>query len=182
MKRLFLLPALFLFCACGYHLDGRETSTLEIPYVKGDLDGDLTDAIVREIALSGKYQIRGSSANYRLKVEIIADNIYKSGFQYDEEGATEYNRLVTNEEEKVMTLSVALIQTSTGKTVLGPSEITARVNYDFIDPDADNEAAVSRHLSSLNFSLGQLDSVEGARSASNIPLHTLLARKIASAL
>ncbi|MCH9614399.1 MAG: hypothetical protein SP1CHLAM54_16420 [Chlamydiia bacterium] len=182
MKRLFYLLALPLLLACGYHLDGRETSTLEVPYVTGDLDGDLTDAIVREVALSGKYQLQNKDANYRLKVAIVGDNIYKSGFQYDEEGSTEYNRLVTNEEEKVMTLSVSLIQLSTGKTILGPSEVTARVNYDFIDPDADNEAAVRRRLSSLNFSLGQLDSVEGARASSNIPLHTLLARKIASAL
>ena len=105
-----------------------------------------------------------------------------AGIQYKEIEAKTFNRLVTNEEQHQMRLLVTLVDQDSGEIVRGPSEVKASVYYDFVDPDANNAVAVRRHLSSLNFSLGQLDSVEGARANSNIPLHTLLARKIASAL
>lgn len=178
-----LFASLSLLTGCaGYHLEGTASQTVNVPYVRGDLNGNLTDSIIRELAQSGKYTIQEYGADLELNVEVIANDIYKAGFQYDEEGSREYNRLVTNEEQRHMTLSVTLIDAKTKEVIKGPGTVSASINYDFIDPDSDDEAAVRRRLSTLNFSLGQMDSVEGARSASTVPLHTLLARKLASAL
>ncbi|MBP9841477.1 MAG: LptE family protein [Simkaniaceae bacterium] len=182
------LNSCFLLCSClligcGYHLDNGKGHTLSVPYVKGDIDGALTDELIRQVAILGKYTLVGGEGEYRLEVKIIHDEQNVIGYEYDHQENQLYNRLVSNEERRLIEVEVTLIDQSSGKIVLGPEKVRMGVEYDFVDPESLPDVVVSPSSeSTLSFSLGQLDSIEGARAGSLASLHRKLAQKIAAGL
>lgn len=182
-RRLCFYLCSFLFVGCGYHLQGNENLSILVPYVQGDYDGAFTDELVRQVAILSPYKIGGGDSHYRLEAKIVTDRQDVIGYEYDHQDYKLYNRLVSNEERRLIEVEVTLIEQATGKVLLGPEKVMAGVEYDFVDPESLPDVLVTPTMqSTLSFSLGQLDSVEGARAGALASLYRKLAQKIASGL
>ncbi len=194
MKQFIVLFSAFFLCfSCGYHssLDHIYGNThrysISIPYVKGDIDGGITDALVKEIAKSPRFFYVNDQGDLELQAVVKNDQVEVIGFQYDQNeisGKTE-NRLKANEERRTLCLEITLTS-SHGKIIYGPTKVSASVDYDFIISDVLKNASFINpegiRERTLFFSLGQLDSKEGAYYSSANHLFIKLAQKIAEGL
>lgn len=182
LKTCFLLFSFFL-AGCGYHCENGGDRTLSIPYVYGDNEGAFTDELVRQVAMFGKYRVSGGDSDYRLEAKIIGDQQHVIGYEYDHQETRLFNRLVSNEERRFIEVEISLIEQATGKVVMGPEKVGVGVEYDFVDPESIPDVLVTPSTeSTMSFSLGQLDSIEGARASALASLYRKLAKKIASGL
>lgn len=173
--------------SCGYRVAGpEERKTISIPYAEGDQRGELTAELIWQLEQTGLYQFVRGGSDLVLKVAVKGDQKETIGYSYDRHAITgkiEQN-LMSTENRKNLTAQVTLLEGD--KVVLGPLEITGVGEYDFVDVNS------LRALSFINeqgkrekvitFSLGQLDSVEGAEDNVLIPAYRQLARKIVAAL
>lgn len=170
--------ASLLLSGCGYRvgqnyegLAGRY-STITVPYVKGDLDGTLTSAIIKEITRTGAFEYRYGGAALILnvtKVEIDEDNI---GFRYDrKKRGTLTKDIIPTEARITILVEVCVTEAISCTTVLGPVLLSASVDYD-------HDYYSSRDGINI-FSLGQLTDLEAAYDAVQTPLNRAIAEKIA---
>jgi len=180
---------LCLLCGCGYQFqDTSEKTTISIPYVKGDNEGQLTNELIRQFASSGAYQFVHSGGHLRLKVAIIGDSTDRIGYQYDRKefsGKRERN-LQANENRRNITAEVTLVDERTDEVLFGPTHMTASADYDYVDINSIRDLAFvtpsGKIESVMQLSLGQLDSVEGASDDAIMALYRYLAAKIAQAV
>lgn len=146
-----ILFSLFLLTACGYHLlpQGPERQRLFVPYVKGDIDGEFTAAIVREIASLGIWRVGGVASPHRLEVEILnlraksIDFRGKEGVDEREENAP----LSSVAKRALLKLRVQLVQSCSGRILAGPEIMEAALEYDY-EP-ATRGGDVERYLGQL---------------------------------
>lgn len=158
--------------------------TISIPYFKGDTSGALTDSVIKGIATSESFRYTDKKGNLLLEGKVISDTNENIGYQFDRDPTSgeRIHRLVPNEGRREITVEIHLTDTRTQKIIYGPVKISAFGDYDFVDSDSlrdtsfINPAGVRE--SSLFFSLGQLDSINGAQRASLDPIHRRLALKI----
>ncbi len=68
--------------------------TLSIPYVVGDIDGDLTAAIVQEVISSPSFEHRTDQGQLLLIVKLIDTSDDNIGFRYEEIRNKEYKRSI----------------------------------------------------------------------------------------
>ncbi len=193
--RFFWLVALAssLLSSCGYRFNDEDptyqSKTISIPFVKGDTtDGQLTAALVREISTSGRFQYVGHDAHLTLQVVIVQDDKEKIGYRYDRHpisGKLRHN-LVPTEGRRVLKTEVTLIDNITQKILVGPVFVTAMAEYDYVNSDNVYDLSFitpnGKRETVLNFSLGQLDSIEGAEDNALDPLYRSMALKIADGL
>ncbi len=182
----------FLLTGCGYKtLDStisRQFNSISIPYFKGDDQGLLTDAVIKTVSATLPLQYVSSEGQVILAGEILSDSSENIGFQYDRDPVleTRIDRLVPNEGRREVKVNITLIDRYSDRVLYGPVEVKASSDYDFIDPDSLIDASFIDRLgnrqSSLFFSLGQLDSKEGAHDISLDPLYRKLALKIAEGI
>ena len=175
---------------CGYHHEHHpdlETSyrTISVPYFIGDDKGLLTDAVIKALSVSGAYICLSKDGDLTLKGEITQDTTQQIGYQYDKEITTgeRINRLIPNEGRAEMSVRISIVDTTSGKTVYGPFNVNTSSDFDFVNTDSVQstsfiDAAGSRQ-SVLFFSLGQLDSEEGAQDISSEAVNKNLSKKIA---
>ncbi len=187
MKSL-LIGACLVLSSCGYHLPSSSNQSIAVPYVKGDTSGVFTDFLVRELEMRGWLDY-SSSAPYTLETKIVRDDKDQIGWRYDrkETSATLENRLRPTEGKRTITVLVTLKNEQTGEVLFGPKKVTADVDYDYVNFDTISDLAFSPApgaplVSVLAFSLGQLDSVEGAHRAALKPLYRKLSVLIADGL
>lgn len=160
---------------CGYKMgyDGlpAEYRTISVPYVVGDWDGRLTNAIVRQISSSGCFEYKNSQANLTLIVKIDDFSDENIGFRYDrhKDGRLR-DTIIPVETRLVAVVDVSVVDACSGKTVLGPVRLSASVDFDHDYYSSRNEVNV--------FSLGQLSDFDAAMDAAYTPLNDLLAQKI----
>lgn len=175
--RIAALALAFLLTACGYRFEEESDpliprhTTLTVPYVVGDWDGSLTAAIVEQIGRTGCYSYCRSGGALTLQVELgdfVDDHI---GFRYDRDKHGHLrNSIIPTETRFTAKAQVTLIDTASGKALLGPVCLTASVHFDH-----DYESP----LNSVNiFSLGQLSDYDDAYDAAYRPLNRALAQKI----
>ena len=187
---LFILISLY---SCGYHFSDRTAfksfSTIQVPYVKGDLEGRLTSAIIKRLNTSSKWIYTGSMSDVILEVEIIKNENHYIGYQYDRvdtAGAPLINRLVPNEGRRSVFARVTLFDSNKNNILYGPYEIESSADYDFVNFDTYKDLAFvnaqGQAQSVLAFSLGQLDSSEDAKEAVLSAAYQSLAEKMISAL
>ncbi len=187
-KILFLLVTL---SSC-YHFVGSESSdtvTISVPYVKGDTtDGRLTNALARAVGCSSRFVFVSGNSERILKVRLIHDEKEKIGYRYDRDpisGDLEKN-LVPTEGRRIIQAEVSLLDGISQETLLGPVIVSAFAEYDYVNSDNlydltfINSSGVRETV--LNFSLGQLDSIEGAEDNALDPLYDQLAQKIINGL
>lgn len=175
LKRFLPYLCLGLLTCCGYKAgyDGlpNEYNTITVPYVEGDWDGELTNAIIRQISTSGAFEYRNDCANLSLLVKIIDFSDENIGFRYDRHKDGRLRDTIIPVETRLFALAeVSVVETASGKVVLGPSRLSVNVDFDHDYYSSRNEVNV--------FSLGQLSDFDSASDAAHTPLNKALARKI----
>jgi hypothetical protein len=186
-----LLASLLAFSvsSCGYHTaSSDDKTTVSIPYVEGDAQGQLTSELIRQITNSNLYRFVKSNGDLCLQVSIESDKSDIVGFQYDlttKKGKIERN-LMAEENRRTLTASVTLTDTSTQEVIVGPVDIKASTDYDYIDVNSLKTVSFineqGKREKTISFSLGQLDSIEGAQDAALNPIYRQLAQKISQVL
>jgi hypothetical protein len=173
----FYIIGLFLFgtTSCGYRCGESDLttrySTISVPFVEGDPDGDLTAAVVEEIAKFGAFTYTPSQGNLILQIKVVDLSDENIGFRYDRKKRGKLRKSIVPVETRVsITAEVILIEVSSGKNILGPARLTAWVDFDhnyYTSPNAENV-----------FSLGQLNNYDAACDAVYRPLNKALAQKV----
>lgn len=187
-KYLLLLSLPFFLTSCGYHWEDSDQlsshyKTVSIPYLKGDEEGLLTDELVKAIGLSSQFTY-AKEGELILEGKIVSDQNSNIGWEYDSDPTTgaRINRLVPNEGRRELTVRFSLVAARTGKVVYGPIDVSAHVDYDFVNSDSLLDTSfltpTGGRQSVLFFSLGQLDSMQGAQSSAREPLYQKIATKI----
>jgi len=184
MKRL-LFPIFFLMAACGYQVDGLEPITVSVPYVVGDHEGELTEALAFALSRTANYRYVEGGGEWTLHAKIVGDRNDRIGYRYDRDPKSEKLRdnVIGIENRKDITVEVKVVKTSTGEPVLGPQKIKASIDYDYDDPNSLLDLSVvnpflGSRQPSIDFSLGQLDSVSAAGEDAIYPIYRLLAKRI----
>lgn len=181
-----LLIFLFICSGCGYHFKNQENHlSLSIPYVKGDTEGQLTNELIRQFSRASRYSYVKEGGDLILKAVLLGDGNEKIGFRYDRNEFT--GKLKTNllptENRRTMTVEVSLISAATGEVLMGPHLVAASSEYDYTDVNSIQDLSFftpnGKRQTALNFSLGQVDSIEGAQDDTIVPLYRHLAQKIA---
>jgi hypothetical protein len=184
---------LVLSTSCGYSLGQGDItagySTITIPYVDGDEYGEFTAELVKQISVSGPLRYDRCDGELTLIVSIIDYDYDNIGFRYDRKNVkkkkSEEQSISSDEEDKEKKRSksiipcetrvegiaeVSLIETASGRVILGPAKITASLDFDHEYYDSWNEINQT--------SLGQLTDYDAAVDGSFKPLFQILAHKI----
>lgn len=179
--------ALFVMASsCSYHLQGKanhEVIDVAIPYIKGDGDGRLTDAIVNRIATSPRFSIKRDDAHYTLDIRLKKNKNSHVGYRYNRRESTGdlINRLIPIEERKKIVLEVSILDQDF-KALTPNFEIEGEADFDFVNFDTYHDLAFidqqGAPQSSLSYSLGQLDALDGANHSVYDALYQDLAKKI----
>lgn len=164
-----------LLSGCGYRFGqgvlSERYSTITVPFVEGDRDGDLTAAIVKQISISGAFAYEQCGGDLTLIVKVIDYDEENIGFRYDRKKNNRIkNALVPTETRTEIIVEVTLIDSIGGCTLRGPTIIKTSVDFDHDYYLSPNEINV--------FSLGQVTDIEEARDAVLRPLHVKIARRI----
>jgi len=185
--RIFLVSAsaLLLLSGCGYHFQGPSDgpTTISIPYVEGDVNGQLTDQLVRAFSTSGDFKYAYVEGRLTLRVNLIDRHAEPIGWRYEKEkdGSIE-DELIAVEGRRFLSAEVQLIDSATEEVLYGPEIITATLDYDYFEPDVIQDLSFVNSFgvrqSSVQFSLGQLDSSEAAYDDVFYPLAQKLSKKI----
>jgi len=183
LQRLFLNLLIVSLASCGYHTaQPEDKTTISIPYVKGDEQGELTAEIIRELDQSGLYEFVRDGGELLLSVNLVGDKNDIIGWKYNrsEKKGKKEDNLMATENRRILCAEITLKQGD--KVVLGPVKVSSSTDYDYIDVNSLKELTFinphGKREKVLRLSLGQLDSIEGAQDASLNPLYRHLAQKI----
>ena len=189
MRKGIALCLILLMSSCGYHFVGDgEQKTVTIPYVIGDVEGQLTNALIRQFSSTTQFAYHPSHGQLMLKVNLLEDTNDKIGFRYERQEFTGKikKHLFPTENRRTLKAEVSLIACSTDDCVFGPVVISAHADYDYIDEgslyDLTCVSPSGKLTPILAFSEGQLDSIEGAQDDVLTPLYRKLAQNILSAV
>ena len=184
---------IFFFCtSCGYHMNDESVCCIQkqisIPYIEGDSNGKLTDALIKQLCLSNYFTYSQERGDLILEGKITRETKEYLGYQFDRQpiSGKRVNRLVPDEERREITILFSLVEPYSQKVIFGPIEVTACSDYDFFNSDSLQDTSFinqSHHRESvLFFSLGQLDSLQGASQVALDPLYRKLAHKVVEIL
>ncbi len=181
-----------LVCGCGYRAQGSSDSSnvalVSIPLISEDDDGILRNALAKAISETGKYRYSSGNAPYELVIKIENSFTDTIGYEWDVNAVTgmDVNRLYADEARKTVVALVTLIDCKTNEQVLEPFKVSAQVNYDYVNSVAKKDVEfrdfLGKETSTLQYSMGQLDSSEGAGNEAFRPLFLELAVKIGEVL
>lgn len=174
--------------SCGYRMTHESSfgqcTTLSVPYVKGDLDGRLTTAIIKKLSESSKWHYAQEQGDCVLDIEVVRHDNSQIGYQYDRVKSTAelIDRLIPNEGRRTVRVRLNILDAAREQVLHGPYEIEASADYDFVNFDTYkdlafvNEEGIAQSV--LTYSLGQLDSEEGGMEAVLAAVYQTLAEKI----
>lgn len=192
MNKRLIVILLSLTMGCGYHFQGNETESgsisISVPYIKGDVEGQLNQEIVRAVSMDPRFEYRQNGGALILVVAIISDGDDRIGYRYDRTPTTGKRRknIVATENRRTITAEVKLIEAYSDEVLAGPVRVSATADYDYVDAnsvrDLTFEPPHGKAQTIIDFSLGQLDSIEGAHDDAGSPIYKLLAQKIANGL
>jgi hypothetical protein len=183
---LFLL--ILLFGSCNYHIVRKnEEVAISLPFITGDKDGTFTKWLSSEISSSGITKCSSRDTRYQLQVRLNPEIAERIGFRYDRkpDGALLPN-IIGTETRQTMVAIIELIDTYEEKVIYGPKEFRAHADFDYLD--SDNIADMSfinpqgERTLSFNYSLGQLNTIEGSTDAAMPSIYRILSKKIADEL
>jgi len=180
-----LLVCLLALSACGYRFDGGDPIAISVPYVIGDFEGELTDALAAEISKSADFRFTDGPSDWTLKAKIKGATNDRIGYRYDRDPKSGELRdnVMGIENRKTISVEISVEDSHTGKCILGPQTIKAGADYDYDDPNSLQDLsfvnpATGRLATSIQFSLGQLDNVGSAGENAIYPIYDRLARRI----
>lgn len=188
MIRFFLFLSLFL-TSCGYHWEPREPLLIEMPFVQSDPEGSLTAAIAKALTSSGLVVLRSESqANYQLKLKLKNPSLDTIGYQHrrNKKNGKPQKSIIASESRYRLCLIGKLICLADEKCVLGPFEIEAEGDFDFLDGDSLQDLVFidpkGDQQTVLPYSLGQLEPKENAQEAAIKAVYQKLADRLANYL
>jgi hypothetical protein len=175
---------------CGYRFsdDTERHNTISVPFIKGDANGQLTSELIHALSSSGHFEFRKSNSNLELLVTIVSEGDERIGYRYDRNPTTGKLRknIVGVENRETISVEAKLIDVYTQQVILGPETITASADYDYVDYNSIRDLTFiqpgGKPTTIINFSLGQLDSIEGAHDDAQTPIFRKLAQKIVDGL
>lgn len=146
-------------------------STISVPYIAGDQQGELTTELIKKISTSGAFRYVQCGGDLTLKIKLVDFNEENINFRYDRKKSGHLKKSIIPIETRVKGIAeVSLIESGSGKVIRGPTRVTASVEFDHTYYATWDEINV--------FSLGQLNDIEGARDAVMQPLNRALAEHI----
>ncbi|WP_195155528.1 LPS assembly lipoprotein LptE [Candidatus Protochlamydia phocaeensis] len=174
---LLLLGGLIGFNSCQYRFGRGELaeqySTICVPYIEGDTEGELTAEVIKRLSLSGGLRYVSSGGDLILSVKIIEMRDENIGFRYDRKKHGELKRSIIPTETRLSALvEVSVKEAGSGQIIRGPTRLTGSVDFD-------HEYYYSSHHALNIFSLGQLNDIDAAHDAAMHPLNRHLAERIA---
>jgi hypothetical protein len=148
-------------------------STLTISYAIGDNDGRFTSALIRKVSETGVLNYRPDSGELSLGVTLIRTKNKNIGFRYDRNRRRNelLAEIVPTETRRTLWCEIVVIETCSGKNVIGPVRLSASVEFD-------HDYYSSRDGVNV-FSLGQLGDIDAAYEACLTPLYQKMAEKVA---
>jgi hypothetical protein len=149
--------------------------TVAIPFVEGDRDGSLTQALIHAVTWRTPLLYRSNGAAYLLRVRLLDVEDENIGFRYDRtvKGRVRHS-IVPAEVRLLAKAEVSLCDSCSGAEIIAPTVLEASIEFDHDYYSTRNAVNV--------FSLGQLTDIDAAREAASRPLYTALARTIADFL
>ncbi len=179
----------FLLCSsCGYHYTSYEGDknplSISVPYVQGDSDALFNSELIYQLSCSQEFSYVQSGGDLILKVKFLSDVHDRIGFRYDRDnpkGTLEKN-LLGVEDRRIVIAEVSLLDAVSGRVLLEPTQVTAFADYDYTDPGSPRDLLFAKKQPIIKFSLGQLDSSEGAHDDASRPLFRKLSQKIVMGL
>jgi hypothetical protein len=186
------MASLVLLIGCGYHFEGGESASsmtsISIPYIKGDGEGLMNSELAKALSASGKFDYVQNGGELILEAAIVADGDDRIGYRYDRKPTSGKRRknIVGTENRRGMSVQITLIDAYTHEVLLGPQIVRGTADYDYVDSNSirDLTFTTTRGVPQkvLDFSLGQLDSVEGAHDDTNAVVYRIIAQKIVDGL
>lgn len=190
-RAFFVILFLPFFSSCGYYFEtAHDVVTISVPYVEGDYEGELTDALAFALSRSGQFRYVHAldEGQWTLQAKIVNTTNDRIGFQYDRDDKSGKLRtnIVGDENRKALFVEVSVSERVSGKCILGPEIIQVDAVYDYVDDNSLKDLsfinAQGVRQTSIAFSLGQLDSVGAAGEDALIPLFRRAAQKIVDGL
>ena len=171
----FYLLLLFMMTGCGYQFGGSSLAdrycSMSVPFVEGDRDGSFTAELVKRVSTSTSFDFEKEGGNLILLVKILDFGDNNIGFRYDRDSEGKLLRTIIPAETRTnMIAEVQVVDANSGEIVVGPTRISAYVDYD-------HEYYSSRDGVNI-FSLGQLTDFYEAHDAMYHPLNIALSQKI----
>lgn len=174
---------------CRYQFENSTNRiSVCIPYIRGDVQGQLNQALIKEISSCNGFSYSCESS-FLLHITILEDKDEPIGYRYDRNpnNQTLRKNIVKVETRRLITAEIQLIDQESNCVILGPFRVKANADFDYINSDSLADIVVALPHQSLSqrmidFSLGQLDSVEGAHDDSAQVVYRVLARKIVEGL
>lgn len=156
---------------------------MTLPLIKGDIDGNFMNAIVHALASSGRFAFKREESSLLLSVAIVSDSDDRIGYRYDRDPNSGKRRknIIGIENRETIQAEVKVIDTYTQETIFGPEVICASADYDYIDSHSSRDLiylSPKGPTTVIDFSLGQLDSIEGAHDDARLPIFHKLAQAI----
>ena len=176
MNSIFKIIAFYCLClvpySCGYKYEQTRDTTISIPYVKGDTEGLLTEAIIKQIIATSNLSYQSSKdGDLTLEAKIVKYDNENIGFRFDRDSQGNLQEKIVPSENRLSAfVKISLIETLTGKIILGPTIISSDVDYDY------NFNTASGNITA--FSMGQLDFTNVANMSAHNPLYHALAVRI----
>lgn len=158
--------------------------SLTVPYILGDENGFLQAQLMEQLEATGRFHCVQNGGTYLLQVNWIEDDQDRIGFRYDRDnpsGKREKNLLGVESRHRAK-LEVSLLDANTQACVLGPFVVCSHVDFDYTDPGSPRDLLFADRMPVIQFSLGQLDSSEGAFDDSLSLLTQKLSKEIALVL
>jgi hypothetical protein len=181
------MGSLVLNSSCYHLLTQDEQITLSIPFIKGDKDGMFSKCLTQQIALAGIGEFSSRNTRYEIHVSLSPDQLERIGFRYDREpNGTFKPNIIGTETRKNVVATVELYDLLYDKVVFGPQTFKAQGDFDYVDSDniADMSFLNSQGQRNLvfSYSLGQLNTIEGAQDAVSASIYTELSKHIVDEL
>lgn len=175
-------------CACGYHYEQAtaegSTVSISVPYIKGDPEGKLNAELIKALSSTGQFECVQSGGEWVLEASIVADSDDRIGYRFDRDPTTGHLRdnIVGTENRQTLTAVVSVVDANTREMIVGPEVVKASADYDYVDSNSIRDLTFltpnGTFARVLDFSLGQLDSVEGAHDDSTVVAYRVLAQRI----
>lgn len=187
MRHFFFAGLLLIASSCGYHFDSGPSKTVSVSYAIGDHEGELTTALARAVSEVPGFCYVHSGGELCLQVKICGVDDEKIGFRYDrrDKSGKLRDNLVAVENRKLLRVEVTLLD-SCGKCLMGPMLVESSSDYDYADQNSLRDLSLidagKEDVSSVSFSLGQLDTIDGAKQDAFLPAYRDLAQKIVTGI
>ena len=176
-----------LFSSCGYHFtpttyEGEQVS-ITIPYIQGDPEALLNNELANVFARSGRFTCVQSGGDLMLQVVILSDANNRVGYRYDRDTVTGARKpnILSIENRRNITTQVTLFDAHSGEVLFGPIPIKASVDYDYVDSGSPDDLSTTTPygtVSTIRYSYGQLNTVEGAHDDASPNLYRGISQRI----